>query len=224
MEKINTRTLKYIGLIIFVCVVFMIIVGQAYNYIPVEEKNNNEFKQTATPTIIKFEAEYKPSTVSEEKDSVEDEEQNNAEQTKQKEVTTKPKFTIIPELEPLESINRTTSKDDNTSSTSFESKLKVAKQFRKNREFEKSIVEFQTALDLTDDSDERALCLEEIAQTFAITKRYGSAITYAQKAYRIKPTSSLEFLLARLYYKTGDIEKATNRVNFILKKDFNVED
>lgn len=229
MNKLNSSTIKYLGLIVFVCIVFMIIVGQAYNYLPVEEKNNLS-NQATVPTIIKYEAEYKQDyTEQNQTNNTEDNEQQVRtviEKRNKKTSTTNPNFVVVPELEPLESIN----KDNkiNSSSTSeqpsYDDKLKTAKKFRKNREFEKAIVEYQTALELAENEDEKAFCYEEIANTFAITKRYGSAITYAQKAYKIKPTSSVEVLLARLYYKTGNIEKATNRINFILKKDFNVED
>ena len=224
MNNLKSSTLKYLGLIIFVCVVFMIIVGQAYNYIPVEEKNIIQTQQNPSPTIIKYEPEYKTESVTQNNEQEEITNNNETFFKRQENSITKQKFTIIPELEPLEPINKTLKKEENTNATTFESKLKTAKQFRKNREFEKAIIEFQTALELIENEDEKALCYEEIANTFAITKRYGSAITYAQKAYRIKPSSSLEFLLARLYYKTGNIDKATNRIDFILKKDFNVED
>ena len=51
-------------------------------------------------------------------------------------------------------------------------------------------------------------------------KRYGTALSYAQKAYNTYPTSSREMLLARLYYKTGDLDKATKRMNNVLQRDF----
>ena len=34
------------------------------------------------------------------------------------------------------------------------------------------------------------------------------------------PTTSREILLARIYYKTGDIVKATQRINNVLQRDF----
>ena len=57
----------------------------------------------------------------------------------------------------------------------------------------------------------------------AIVKKYGSAMSYAQKAYNLSPSTNRELLLARLYYKTGDVDKATKRVNNILQRDFSID-
>ena len=53
---------------------------------------------------------------------------------------------------------------------------------------------------------------------------YGSALSAAQRAYNLAPSSHREVLLARLYYKTGDIDKATSRVNNVLRRDFSIND
>jgi hypothetical protein len=59
-----------------------------------------------------------------------------------------------------------------------------------------------------------------MADVYGIVKRYGTALSYAQRAYNAAPTTSREMLIARLYYKTGEIDKATKRVNNILQRDF----
>ena len=63
-----------------------------------------------------------------------------------------------------------------------------------------------------------------MAIVYAISKRYGSAISAAQRAYNIAPTSNREMLLARLYYKTGDTERATAKANNVLRRDFGLYD
>ncbi len=93
-------------------------------------------------------------------------------------------------------------------------KLKDEKQYVKAIEEYKSIAEQNTAPQVT------SRCYEEIANIYGIMKRYGTALSYAQKAYNTYPTSSREMLLARLYYKTGDLDKATKRMNNVLQRDF----
>ena len=40
------------------------------------------------------------------------------------------------------------------------------------------------------------------------------------KAFNLSPNSHRELLLAKLYYKTGDTYKATQRINNILQREF----
>ena len=106
---------------------------------------------------------------------------------------------------------------------SLEEILENAKNFRLNHKPISAISEYQKALQRTEDNSVKAQCYENIAIIYASAKRYGSALSYAQRAYNISPTVSREVLLARLYYKTGSTEKAVNRMDNLLKKDFTLE-
>ena len=98
-----------------------------------------------------------------------------------------------------------------------------AQKYMVEKQYVKSLEEFQKASLLAEDNSSKAACYEEIANIYGIVKRYGTALSFAQKAYNLAPTTARETLLARLYYKTGDIDKATRRINNVLQRDFIVE-
>ena len=98
--------------------------------------------------------------------------------------------------------------------------LAKAKEHKNNQQYINALSEYEKAVSKADENSLKALCYDDIALIYAHTKRYGTALAYAQKAYNTYPTTSREVLLARLYYKTGDVEKAINRVNNVLKRDF----
>ena len=96
----------------------------------------------------------------------------------------------------------------------------TAQKYKRDRQFVKALQEYQKIPAITNDTSMVARSYEEIATIYAIVKKYGTALSYAQKAYNMSPSSSREMLLARLYYKTGDIDKATRRINNVLQRDF----
>ena len=98
-----------------------------------------------------------------------------------------------------------------------------AEKLKKDKQYVKAIEEYQKISTVTNDTNTVAKSYEEIATIYAIVKRYGTALSYAQKAYNMSPSSSREMLLARLYYKTGDMDKARRRVNNILQRDFSAD-
>ena len=128
-------------------------------------------------------------------------------------------------LEPLEPIEVDTNNklsDDSKTEILNLYKTSVAKADEAFNEgiYQEAIKDYQKAYDLADNNEEKALCYEGISNVYAKQKRYGSALSYAQKAYNMYPNTSREILLARLYYKTGDLNRATIRMNNVLKRDF----
>lgn len=99
-----------------------------------------------------------------------------------------------------------------------------AKEFVAKGDFSRAIEEYKNLISETDENTIKAQCFEEIARIYAIQKRYGSALSAAQRAYNLSPSTTGEVLLARLYYKTGDVEKATKRINNILRREFLAND
>lgn len=99
-------------------------------------------------------------------------------------------------------------------------KFAAAQKLKDEKQYVKAIEEYQSILEQTSEPKVKARCYEEMANVYGIVKRYGTALSYAQKAYNTYPTSSREMLLARLYYKTGDLDKATKRMNNVLQRDF----
>lgn len=98
-----------------------------------------------------------------------------------------------------------------------------AQKYKNDKQYVKAVEEYKAIVTQSNDVNVTARCYEEIADVYGIVKRYGTALSYAQKAYNLAPSSQREMQLARLYYKTGDIDKATKRVNNILQRDFSNE-
>ena len=98
-----------------------------------------------------------------------------------------------------------------------------AQKLKDEKQYVKALEEYKSILGKNIDSNTNARCYEEMAGIYSIVKRYGTALSYAQKAYSIAPSSNRELLIARLYYKTGDIDKATKKINNILQRDFSVD-
>lgn len=107
-----------------------------------------------------------------------------------------------------------------SSSEKAELYLKEGTKYRASKQYIKALDEYQRVLNLDADKMYNASAYDGIASLYAINKRYGSALSYAIKAYNMYPTTERELVLARLYYKTGDISKATQRVNNILRREF----
>ena len=118
--------------------------------------------------------------------------------------------------EPMESIDN----QELTPEEQVEKVFATAYKLRSEKQFVKALEEYKKIPELTSDSNLVARSYEETATIYAIVKRYGTALSYAQKAYNMSPSSSREMLLARIYYKTGEIDKATTRINNVLKRDF----
>ena len=98
-----------------------------------------------------------------------------------------------------------------------------AQKLKDEKQYVKALEEYKSILGKNIDSNTNARCYEEMAGIYSIVKRYGTALSYAQKAYSIAPCSNRDLLIARLYYKTGDIDKATKKINNILQRDFSVD-
>lgn len=130
--------------------------------------------------------------------------------------------------EPLAPINENNNVEENkptslTKAQETELMFLDAQKLKDEKQYVKALEEYKSILEKNIDSNTNARCYEEMAGIYSIVKRYGTALSYAQKAYSIAPTSNRELLIARLYYKTGDIDKATKKINNILQRDFSVD-
>ena len=98
-----------------------------------------------------------------------------------------------------------------------------AQNYKDEKQYVKALEEYKAILEKNISNETNARCYEEMAGIYGIVKRYGTALSYAQKAYSIAPTSSRELLIARLYYKTGDTDKAIKKINNVLQRDFSID-
>lgn len=209
MDKFDLRSARLISIIIVMLLMFAIVVIKAYDYLPENTKN-----------IIESVEENNDIELENNESEVLSDEINSEEHAEDSKVSNKNinRLEIISD-EDLNSNSNLVEKRV-VAEKNFSSVFEKAKELKKEKSFAAAISEFQNAVSISDSNKEKAQCYEEIAYIFAVTKRYGTALSYAQKAYNLAPTNSREILLARLYYQTGDIEKATVRVNNVLKRDF----
>lgn len=223
MNKFDLKTARFIIIIIFICLSFALVVMQAYKYVPetnerqIGIENNNKNSNYN----LKVKQNYEKEIENIKKDSHNDEEVFVIEDNEQEEIIEpiEKDFELknSKELEPISELNSINIKNFNSDSL-FARAIK-----QKDSNDYKSAIEKFKQLAETADEKTKADCYEQIAVIHAIEKRYGTALSFAQKAYNTYPNTSREILLARLYYKTGNIDKATNRVNNILKRDFDLD-
>ena len=231
-KYIESNSKKFLIILLLICVVFLVVIIKAFEYIPVSDddavisRNNIEninkpaqnSEDTASDESTEENAEKKSLDVNLTPDIVE---KTKTETAKEDKV-----------VEPLENITDLPSETVSANSSDVTKPVELtpeekaekafikAQKYRKDRQFVKALEEYQQIPTITNDTVTVAHSYEEIATIYAIVKRYGTALSYAQKAYNMSPSSSREMLLARLYYKTGDIDKATRRINNVLQRDF----
>ncbi len=229
-KYIESNSKKFLIMLLLICVVFLVVIIKAFEYIPVTDKD-------AVISRNNIENINKPASDSEETASENENTENVEKKTLDINLTPdfveKPKTEPLKEekvVEPLENItdlpkdaveaNSEAKPVELTPEEKAEKVFITAQKYRKDRQFVKALEEYQKIPTITNDTATVARSYEEIATIYAIVKRYGTALSFAQKAYNMSPSSSREMLLARLYYKTGDIDKATRRINNVLQRDF----
>lgn len=230
MNKFDLHSAKFICIILGICFIFVMVIWHAYSYLPEKDLanigNGQEIKlpQDNEPNeeeMTEVEEESNDENVNNNDDVKFDSNSKNNEQAiSEKSNVVKP--------EPLESISEDGSALENNANTaetvsSIEKMLENAKNYQHEHKYSAAVSEYQKAISLTSDSEEKALCYENIAKIYATTKHYGTALSFAQKSFNTSPSTAREVLLARLYYKTGDVDKATNRINNVLTRDFSVD-
>ena len=205
MEKFNLSRYKYYIFAVIIALIFGICVFQAFNYIPAQTDviptkenisvNVPSDEEKARPDEDKVESEKPEETSSEEIDI-----------PKASKITLpRPKLEII----------------DDSDEPKVETKdYDEAYESRKSGDYYASAKAYVAKASYEAVPEKKAKYYEEAAISYAMAQRYGTALSYAQTAYNMYPTTSKELLLARLYYKTGDYDKANVRMNNILKRDF----
>ena len=226
-EDFNSK--KFLVLTLMICVIFLVLIIKAFSYLP--DNNSNDRNSNINTSQVKLQDETNEKTNIEDS-NIKNEEDNNS----KKELNVKIQATDkIPEIEEDQNTNKAENElpsiEDETQGAEEQAKelspeeqaeqtLIQAAKYKKDKQYVKALEEYNKISSITKDTFYVAKSYEEIATIYAIVKRYGTALSFAQKAYNMSPSSSREMLLARLYYKTGDIDKATQRVNNVLQRDF----
>lgn len=227
-KDLDFNSKKYTIMLIAVLLVFFVLIIKAFEYLPenIEEKNDAAIVQ-----VNKFSEDVN----SNQEDVVQDENKEQSVQKKsgtfvfEEETAKEPKITEINNVSEGV-INETPVVTEHNSheqaqiilspeEKAFKAILR-AQAYKQEKSYNQAIEEYKAVSTLTNDKDLVAKSYEEISTIYAIARKYGSALSYAQRANSIKSTPSNELLLARIYYKTGSIDKALGMVNNILKREF----
>ena len=222
MDKFqNFGSKKYLFLLIAVCLVFFVLICKAFDYLPETQQNNMNaisLQNINLPAEQDVSKENTPSenTVSENK------KQTNSQEIQlfQPNVITESEIPTETPTAELSNVEENEAAPTLTPDEQAEQTLQSAKKLKTEKQYIKAIEELHKVPAITTNVSIQACAYEEIANIYAIVKHYGTALAFAQKAFNISPSSSREILLARLYYKTGDIDKATRRINNVLQRDF----
>ena len=221
-EEFNSK--KFLILTLVVCVAFFVVIARAFQYIP--NQDNNRIVQPKIEDINSV-----SNSSSEEEENATENEATTPAEEEQKAPVEKEKVSQKPseELENIEDLPKEAAAENAptepelTPEEKAEKAFFTAQKYKKEKQYVKALEEYKKISEITNDTATIARSYEEIATIYAIVKRYGTALSYAQKAYNMAPSSSREMLLARLYYKTGDIDKATRRINNVLQRDFSAD-
>ncbi len=223
----SKKTTLILGLI---CLIFLIMIAKAFTYIPKESVNDsNKVIQESIDSKQMLDESNKDSENTQEEfnndDSKESIEPEHMENPDLGERLDENRLRVEERSEDIQNGERNPENMENSSeelvaADPIEDAFNVARDYFNDNKYQEAVEEYKKILSMTSDVKYQARSYEGIAIVYATNKKYGTALSYAQKAFNMYPSTTREVLLARLYYKTGNIDKATQRINNVLKRDF----
>lgn len=227
MNNFDLSSKKYTIILFVIMIAFALMIIKAFDYLPEESNdvNSPDMNQALNLQNRQFKQKIQ------EKQSVDEEEET---ETVKKELNIDLQSSIdIPEeidkpaqlpSENIENIAKIEPLEEPSPKISTEQQLELrffaAQKYCEEKQYVKALEEYKQIAESESSVHVQARCYEEMANIYGIVKRYGTALSYAQRAYNMEPTTNREMLLSRLYYKTGDLDKATKRMNNVLKREF----
>ncbi len=208
MNNFDIRSARLVAIVIGICLVFVLVVWNAFKFLPSDEDNIGQVKlppnteEIADNQDVSSEEDSTEEDVEEESDAVDQDELDEIKEAQLVKISETGEPIVVAEVENIDTV------------------LDSAKNMVAEKKYADAISEYEKAADMTNDNYIKAECYEQIANLYGIVKRYGTALSYAQKAYNLVPSNSREVLLARVYYKTGSIDKANNLMQNVLKREF----
>lgn len=252
MNKFDLRSMRLIGALMLICLIFALVVWQAFQYLPAEDDVNQ--KGPSSNVSLPKDEEDSESVEAEDSDSEEDvdqddeedsddtdydDEEDNANNNEEQVASHQEKFTrnepkvIEPVATPvyttamkkdLETKLEVIEETPKESVEDVDSVIDSAFEKREQKNYVAAIKDYEKAIGLTKESDIKADCYEQIALIYATMNRFSSALPNAQKAYNLQPTKNRAFLLAKLNYKAGNYDKANAQIGSLMKSGFSFDD
>ena len=231
MDNYEFNSKKYIFLIIIVCLMFIIFIIKAFDYLPEKTDINDNDSYNSTEYINEINKPLNRENINEEVKA--DDSKTDPDRHKSghidffKPKNTEPEKTTLVEIDTPTGVKEDITPQKNNleyiqtpnSDTAFNSFLK-GKNLKKENDYTNALSEFQKAEENADNDELKAMCYENIAEIYAINRKYGTALSFASKAYKLSPSDTREMLIAKIYYQAGQTDKAITRINNALKKSF----
>lgn len=217
---------KYIILLVVICLVFVMFIVKAFDYLPdneVIDSNDNEIENINTPSkinttensdntvVLKPKKNQKSGVLYRSKLSL-TEEQPNIEEIDAP-------IDIVEESVPNDNINENSNQQLSPDLIALQSIINARNLANKN-DLASALEEYKKVLSSQVNNEIKAEALEGIATLYAKNKKYGTALTFAGKAYSTSPSLSRDILIAKIYYSAGKTETAITRLNDILRHGF----
>ena len=223
---------KYMIILVVICALFAIAVIKAFDFLPEEQKTQNVSIEEVNSTT--------QSDTSENTTSNNDISQENKEQSKNTESPKKKRGVLyssndtewddmsIQEIKAPKGVNEEITEIEDTKANessdtfdySFQSLLN-GKKYKANGDYKNAIAEYKNVIEQTKNEEILAIAYEDMAGIYAAYKKYGTALSFANKANKLSPSVGREFLIAKIYYASGDTNTAINNINSLLKRSFN---
>lgn len=220
------KSVRLVVIAIAMCVLFALVIGNAFKFLP-EDANN------ITPISV----EDLNSARSENNDEYKDEasENNNEEdvnvlqekirrleveleQSKNKNGNEDFTNNVEKEKKPFEELSED---EKNTEiSSDFNKNLQDGHSKFKAGDYQSALLSYEEALNSANSSEEKSLAYVGISKSYALQRRYGSAISNAQKANNAYSTYETKVLLAKLNYRTGNVAQAEQAMKALLESGF----
>lgn len=217
---------KYMVLLVVICLVFVIFIVKAFDYLPdteVIDSNDNEIENINTPSkvnntensentvVIKPKKNQKSGVLYRSKLSLTEEEPNIEEIDVPAD--------IVEESVPKNNIDENSNQQVAPDLMALQS-IMNARNLANENKLASSLEEYKKVLSAQVNNEIKAEALEGIATLYAKNQKYGTALSFAGKAYSTSPSLSREMLIAKIYYSAGKTETAITRLNEILKHGF----
>ena len=225
MNNFDLSSKKYPIILVIICVIFVLLIVKAFDMAP--NAKEETFSSAKEPAVNRVAEENNRPIINDNQAAQNNEEDFAEDETTETDTISSDENSeeISPIDENSENIVQNNNQEENTKPqlTKEEEallKLNIAHKFQTSGQYERALTDYQAILDESPNLDISANCYEEMAKLHGAQKHYGTALSMAQKAYNMEPTSAREVLLARLYYITGDKEEGQTRLNSILQREF----
>lgn len=242
MDYNSFNSKKYIILVVIICILFAILTIKAFDYLPESDSNRADYSNRAGNHVV----DVTDREVAESADDVDDSDDDNNEdddseqedseyneQHKSGHIDFMPKSYYENSIEldeipaPKGTVEEEVNISENAQTTLKQPNDELAmkhiisgKSLKLSNDISKALDEFQQAIDTADDNEIKAIGYESIAEIYASQRKFGTALSFANKANSIAPSNSRELLIARINFSAGQTNEAVIITNNLMKKSF----